>query len=243
MRTYDNYSEYVEDILNDGNVERPRGLKVKSLRDVRFKIPTGFTFRRNKDNPLIGFMEGLQFIAGTFSESAIAKVAPNANLELFGPTSSYGLRVGDQVQWIIEELTRDPASRRAVLVLANMNEALECRPCTTNMQFQYVGGKLRTAVSMRSSDAVYGLPYDFIQFGMMSQVIANCLNAETELLLINIGNGHIYDDTAHLAKDFELWKFKIPLAQTLKQYEAWALDFFNGLDKDNYVDTFQFKEA
>lgn len=235
------YMEHVKDILELGVSEDPRGLRTLSRKNASLRIFTGRTYRRYKDNPLIGFMEGLQFIAGTFNQSEIARIAPNAKLDLFGPTSSYGLRVGDQVFWIIDELLSDPYSRRAVLVLPDPNERLEERPCTISMQFVIRRGNfMDTIVSMRSSDAVYGLPYDFIQFSMMSIVIAQCANKIAGETIINIGNAHIYESTRHLAKDFAEWGFSIPAFQELVDYEKWALSTMPILTADNVEEIFNF---
>lgn len=236
------YKEYVENILNHGNLEIPRGLKTWSLKDVEFLIMPGTTYRRYKDNPLIGFMEGLQFIAGVFNMSEMKRIAPNANLNLFGPMSSYGLRVGEQVNWIINELKEDMYSRRAVLVLADDKEHLHDRPCTTSMQFYTRNGiVLYTTITMRSSDAVWGLPYDFIQFGMMSMMIANCLGCAPGHMQINIANGHIYESTKHLAKDFKKWEFSLPKFSALEDYEAWALETIPLLDSTSLKPIFGFK--
>lgn len=236
------YDKYVDHILKHGIEEIPRGEKTKSVKDVNIVILPGETIRRRKDNPLIGFMEGLQFVAGIFNKSELARVAPNANLDLFGPTSSYGLRVGEQVSWIIDELKEDKYSRRAVLVLADDKEHLRERPCTTSMQFYTRNGiVLYTTVTMRSSDAIWGLPYDFVQFGMMAKVIANCLDCATGPMVINIANGHIYESTKHLAKDFEEWKFTIPEFYTLPEYEKWALELVPKLDAKMLETEFNFK--
>ena len=54
------YSRYTRTILNSGTKITPRGLPVIAKYNVTFATVPGFTYRREKDNPLIGFMEGLQ---------------------------------------------------------------------------------------------------------------------------------------------------------------------------------------
>lgn len=206
------YDRYVSGLLK-GETRSPRGMKIHSTQNVTFAVKTGTTYRRKNDNPLIGFMEGLQFIAGVFDHDQIARIAPNAKLELFTNQAAYGPRVGNQMYNIITKLRRDPQTRQAVMILGDRDERLEDRPCTTSLQFRAdkFGKVLDTIVTMRSSDAVWGLPYDLIQFGMMSQVIAACAFMCTGSLIINIGDAHIYESTKHLAKDFELWRFDAPL--------------------------------
>jgi len=238
------YEKYVKNILDNGKEEYPRGFKTYSVKNVSIIIPTGITFRRYKDNPLIGFMEGMQFVANTFNLSEIKRIAPNAKIELFGPMSSYGLRVGDQIKWVIDELEHDPYSRRAVLVIADQKENLEDRPCTTSMQFyKHDEYSLNTTVTMRSSDAVYGLPYDFIQFGMMSMTVANCLVLLVNKTTVNILNAHIYENTKELAKDFETWEFSIPTFEKLDDYEKWMLFSMTGLNRNTMLSWFNFRKT
>jgi hypothetical protein len=167
-------------------------------------------------------MEGLQFIAGVGDLDQIARVAPKAKLDLFTGQSIYGPRAGSQPAEVIEELLADRNSRRAVIILGKPGEALADRPCTTSLQYQIVDNKLETIVSMRSSDAVYGLPYDLTQFGMMSQMIAQCVTASLGKLVINIGNAHIYDSTAHLATGYRPWAFRLPEVNRYKNFVLWA---------------------
>lgn len=216
------YSRYVRSILGTGEPTSPRGLPAKFKLNQTFTTIPGITYRREKDNPLIGFMEGLQFIAGVGDIDQIARVAPKANLSLFTGQSIYGPRAGSQPAEVIEELLADRNSRRAVIILGKPNEALADRPCTTSLQYQIVDNKLETVVSMRSSDAVYGLPYDLTQFGMMSQMIAQCVNASLGKLIVNIGNAHIYDSTAHLAVGYRPWAFRLPEVSDYKHWVAWA---------------------
>lgn len=215
------YDRYITNLLG-GQVRYPRDLKIYSRQNVTFATKIGLTYRRANDNPLIGFMEGLQFVAGEFNHGDIARVAPHAQLDLFTGQSAYGPRVGDQIFNVIHELRNDVHSRRAVIVLAKPEESLEDRPCTTSLQFRAdkFGQIMSTIVTMRSSDAVWGLPYDLIQFGLMSQVIAACVGMATDNLIINIGDAHIYENTAHLAKNFELWKFRAPLTDTSDVYST-----------------------
>lgn len=238
------YSRYTRTILNSGTKITPRGLPVIAKYNVTFATVPGFTYRREKDNPLIGFMEGLQFIAGIGDIDAIARVAPHADLSLFTGQSIYGPRAGDQTQWVIDELNKDPDSRRATIIISDQHEPLETRACTTCMQFQKIGHELLTIVSMRSSDAVYGLPYDLVQFGMMSQMIGVCTRSVPTRLIINIGNAHIYEKTAHLATSKHTpWLFTLPrVSDKFDDWVYWAKKEMDVLTMSLVKEEFDFKE-
>jgi hypothetical protein len=157
---------------------------------------------------MIGVIEGLQFVAGMFDAGQIERVAPRAELSLFTGQSAYGPRVGQQLRLVVDELMKDMDSRRAVIIISRPDEPLEDRPCTVSMQFQTTRpGDLLTTVTMRSSDAVWGLPYDLIQFAFMSFAVSSCLGITNGMMMINIGNAHVYNKTAHLARAYKRWGF------------------------------------
>ena len=238
------YSRYLRTILSSTGLGNPRGLPTRYLVNRTFSVPAGTTYRRDHDNPLIGFMEGLQFIAGAGTVEQIARVAPRANLDLFSDQSLYGPRAGDQTQAVIEELCVDRDSRRAVIVLASPNEPLTERPCTTSLQFQIVDGGLITTATMRSSDAIYGLPYDLTQFGMMAQIVARCTGSLTADLIVNIGNAHIYNSTAHLAVKHLPWSFQLPnVGNYYSDWCDWARSEIKELSMSRAQQLYDFKRV
>lgn len=87
----------------------------------------------------------------------------------------------DQVEKIIELLTKDPDSRRAVL---NINEAnarvIETKdePCTIAIQFMIRCGKLYCTAMMRSNDIWFGLPYDVVFFTELQKYVAARLGVQ-----------------------------------------------------------------
>lgn len=236
------YQRYMRK-LRAGRRINPRGMPVTAAYNMVYKFMPGTCWRRPKDNPAIGLAEGLQFIAGIENKEAIAAAAPHVNLDLFGPTSFYGVRVVNQIERVINELLKDPFSRRAALFVAHEDDTSETMPCTMNIVF-YLGedGSLCSTVNMRSSDAVWGLPYDQIQFGMLHIMIANCINKSVGECTINIVNAHIYDDhpggTQWTSNNFLFPKFTKYAA-----YKEWAIDLINHkLDRYSLEEYFKLSE-
>jgi hypothetical protein len=235
------YSRYTRSIIASGSKSAPRGLSINFKQNQTFATVPGITYRRAGDNPLIGFMEGLQFIAGVGSVEDIARIAPKAKLELFGIQALYGPRANGQTEEVINELNADRDSRRAVIILGRSDEPLKDRPCTTSLQFQIFEGRLTTIATMRSSDAVYGLPYDLIQFSMMAQMIGMCTDSMPASLIVNIGNAHVYEETAHLAVNYTPWTFKLPqISNEYIEWKAWALESIKTLSSQMIKDEFGF---
>lgn len=226
------YQIYYDHILTYGTVSTPRGLKVTHLKDQAFGFMPGDLYRGPKTNLAIGFIELLQFITGQFSIEPFQKLAPNAQLELFTGQSAYGPRVVGQWERVIKELLGDEDTRRAVLMIAHPDDTSETLPCTLSMQFQLDRapdeGKLllNTIVTMRSSDLVWGLPTDMIQFGGVAMMIANLVGAYSGLCTINAGNAHIYDNTKLAPKEqfIDYGFFAMPDLKTFAEYQTWAQD-------------------
>lgn len=220
--------QYYEDILEHGEKHMPRGLETVGLMNQCFTFVPGEVFARPGGNVNIGFIELLQFISGTFDLEPFRVVAPNARLDLFTQQSAYGPRTVEQLPRVIEELINDIDSRRAVMTIISPTDTPATMPCTLSAQFQVesVDGikSLITTWTMRSSDLIWGLPTDIIQFGGISLVVASCVGVQAVECVVNTGNAHIY--TATRLKPGEQFSFagtfNIPDLYTLDTYKTWA---------------------
>ena len=84
----------------------------------------------------------------------------------------------DQIEKVIELLTVDPNSRRAVININVPNaKVIETKdePCTIALQFLNRDGKLYCTAIMRSNDIWFGTPYDWAFFIELQKVIADRL--------------------------------------------------------------------
>lgn len=243
------YSRYYKKLLK-GDPAKPRGMETVQLMNVHHTFFPGTIVRRRKDNIAIGLTELLQFIAGDFDLGGFAVAAPNARLDLFGAQSAYGPRTKNQFHRIIQELKNDPESRRAVVVLAGQDEAPEELPCTLSIQFQtslvdtYI--RLLTATfTMRSSDAMWGLPYDIIQFGGVVLAVASVLQMPAAMCTVSIANAHVYKATQMKVPGFDdTWMFEMPSFPTWGYYQSWARDHMRmRLSKGDLIDLFKVRKV
>jgi hypothetical protein len=216
------YTAY-DDVWDNGGATEVRGLAVKALPDLSIvEMPGQFPYRAG-GNAAIGLIEGLQFIAGTAELSAIRAAAPHARHDLFGSNSYYGPRVISQIPRIIEELKENRGTRRGVLMIAHPEDSPDTIPCTLSIQYQQVfkdKPTLYTNVTMRSSDLVWGMPYDLIQFGMLSYAIACCTALHPGSIVVNTANAHIYDETAVMPAKWTLGYFEMPVK--FDDWGAWV---------------------
>lgn len=197
------YMHLLDDVYNSPEFEcAPRGMKVKESLGVRFVI----TNPRDripyvKDRKFsISYMiaELLWYLKGYDSTEWIANYAAFwNNISDDGATanSAYGSRIfkphkriasdvdKNWCQWdyIIDELKRDPDSRRAVVHIRSPQDSILAKldvPCTLTLQFFLRDDNVHLVVSMRSSDLILGLAYDVPAFTMFQELLAHDLSNE-----------------------------------------------------------------
>lgn len=103
--------------------------------------------------------------------------------------SAYGARMFNgafpQFDNVVEELKKDPDSRRAVMHInqpADLHRAVDAGskdvPCTMSLQLLIRDRKLHMHVLMRSNDVVWGLPYDVFSFTCLQEAFLHILKDE-----------------------------------------------------------------
>jgi len=114
---------------------------------------------------------------GEYRKDAVNGVLPGA----YGPRLFAMRGEINQIENVIRLLRKKSGSRRAVVQLFNAEDiATEHSeiPCTTALQFHLREGMLSLSVTMRSNDAVWGLPHDVFCFTMIQEMMARALDAE-----------------------------------------------------------------
>lgn len=115
---------------------------------------------------------------------------------------------------VIEELRRDPHSRRAVMHINEPNDLDKATvkgskdvPCTMSMQLLIRDRRLHMHVLMRSNDVVWGMPYDVFSFTCLQEALLYRLQ-EQGVPVDDLGSYHhtagslhIYDTHFDMAKE------------------------------------------
>ena len=112
---------------------------------------------------------------------------------------AYGPRIRfmsghDQLERVVEELEKDPDSRRAVITIHNSlfeNYSGKDVACTMSLQYLVRDGKLDSIAHMRSNDMLLGFTYDTHAFQWLQEVIAGFLGLE-------LGSYTHIDNSAHI---------------------------------------------
>lgn len=179
----------------------PRGIKTRELTGVSLHVEDSLNniLECAERNLSYRFMlaEFLWIIAGRHDVWSISKY--NKNISKFSDDGemffgAYGPMVIDQLPYMIEKLTADPSTRQAVISIWRPNPPpTKDVPCTLTYQCLYRDEKLHGIVTMRSSDIWLGLPYDFFNFSMLTNVLASALMVPVGTVTFNLGSSHLYD--------------------------------------------------
>lgn len=104
---------------------------------------------------------------------AIAKFSDDGE-RFFG---AYGPKVVDQIPYVVRTLLGDISTRQAVMTIWRENPPkTKDVPCTLSLHFLIRGSQLDCHVTMRSSDAWLGVPYDFFNFSMIAATVLRFFN-------------------------------------------------------------------
>lgn len=109
---------------------------------------------------------------------------------------AYGPMFVSQLSYVISAL-QDPTTRQAVMTIWRPSpRPSRDIPCTISLQFLIRCQMIHCLVSMRSSDAWIGLPYDIFCFSMMTRYVLCYLPDDIMPgnLVITAGSRHIYEE-------------------------------------------------
>jgi thymidylate synthase len=103
-------------------------------------------------------------------------------------------RIINQIADVIEQIKRNPYSRRLIVSAWNVGELKEMAlmPCHVLFQFFVSEGKLSCQLYQRSSDSLIGLPYNLASYSILTHMIAQQCDLEVGDFVWTGGDCHIY---------------------------------------------------
>lgn len=112
----------------------------------------------------------------------------------------------DQLRTVIDQIKRDPMSRRILMTTYNPDQATQgvLYPCHSIVNQFYVstcGKFLHMSVYNRSSDLFLGLPFNIASSALLLILVSKLCNLEAGTMYITLGDSHIY--TEHREAVFE----------------------------------------
>lgn len=100
----------------------------------------------------------------------------------------------DQLKNVIEQIKRNPDSRRLIVSAWNPAEVdhMALPPCHTLFQFYVADGKLSCQLYQRSADVFLGVPFNIASYALLTHLIAHECGLEVGDFVHSFGDVHIY---------------------------------------------------
>lgn len=110
------------------------------------------------------------------------------------PDGSYALDGVDQVAQLIEQIKKNPDSRRHIITGWNPKEADEVAlpPCHTLFHFYVADEKLSCQLYQRSADVFLGVPFNIASYALLTHMVAHMTGLGVGDFVHTFGDVHIY---------------------------------------------------
>ena len=100
----------------------------------------------------------------------------------------------DQMAWVVEEIRRNPDSRRLVVSAWNPADLgrMALAPCHCLFQFFVAEGRLSCQLYQRSADVFLGVPFNIASYALLTQMVAQVCGLQPGDFVHSFGDAHLY---------------------------------------------------
>lgn len=111
-------------------------------------------------------------------------------------------KVIDQISDVIEQIKKNPDSRRLIVSAWNVGELpqMALMPCHSLFQFYVAEGKLSCQLYQRSADVFLGVPFNIASYALLTMMIAQVCNLQYGDFVHTFGDVHLYNNHIEQAK-------------------------------------------
>ncbi|WP_386067366.1 thymidylate synthase [Tahibacter sp. UC22_41] len=226
------YLDLVQDILDHGVRKADRtGTGTLSVfgRQLRFDLAQGFPLVTTKKlylraivHELLWFLRGDTNIAylrdnkvSIWDEWADAdgNLGPVYGKQWRAWEGADG-RTIDQIRWVVDEIRRNPDSRRLVVSAWNVAELehMALMPCHALFQFHVADGRLSCQLYQRSADVFLGVPFNIASYALLTHLIAQVCDLAPGEFVHTFGDAHLYLNHLDQVRE-QLTRAPLPLPQ------------------------------
>ena len=211
MRTY---LDLMQHVLSHGTKKSDRtGTGTLSVfgYQIRFNLAQGFPLLTTKKvhlrsiiHELLWFLQGdtnIQYLKDNKVTIWDEWADENGNL---GPV--YGKqwrswatvdgRVVDQISEVVEQIKKNPDSRRLIVSAWNVGELnqMVLAPCHAFFQFYVADGKLSCQLYQRSADIFLGVPFNIASYALLTLMVAQVCDLQPGDFVHTFGDAHLYSN-------------------------------------------------
>ena len=206
------YLDLIERVLSEGVEKRDRtGVGTRSIfgHQLRFDLNNGFPLVTTKKLHVKSIIyELLWFLRGDTNVKYLDEhgvtiwddwADDNGDLgPVYGrqwrawPTADG--RSIDQITDVVNEIRRNPDSRRLIVTAWNPgeNERMALTPCHCLFQFYVADGALSCQLYQRSADVFLGVPFNIASYALLTLMIAQVTNFRPGAFVHSFGDTHLY---------------------------------------------------
>ncbi len=111
-------------------------------------------------------------------------------------------RTIDQISQVIEQIKKNPTSRRLIVSAWNVGELdkMALPPCHAFMQFYAADGRLSCQLYQRSADVFLGVPFNIASYALLTMMVAQVTGLKPGDFVHTLGDTHLYLNHLEQAK-------------------------------------------
>ncbi|HJE24829.1 MAG TPA: thymidylate synthase [Methylorubrum populi] len=100
----------------------------------------------------------------------------------------------DQIAWVLDEIARNPDSRRLIVSAWNPADLdrMALAPCHCLFQFYVADGKLSCQLYQRSADVFLGVPFNIASYALLTAMMAQVTGLAPGDFVHTLGDAHLY---------------------------------------------------
>jgi thymidylate synthase len=208
------YLDLMRHVLDHGHQKSDRtGTGTTSVfgHQMRFNLADGFPLVTTKKahlrsiiHELLWFLKGdtnIQYLKDNGVTIWDEWADENGNL---GPVYGYQWRSWptpdgrhiDQISQVVDQLKRNPDSRRIIVSAWNVAEIenMALPPCHAFFQFYVADGKLSCQLYQRSADIFLGVPFNIASYALLTMMMAQVCGLQPGDFIHTLGDAHIYSN-------------------------------------------------
>ncbi len=118
----------------------------------------------------------------------------------------------DQISKLIEQIRRNPDSRRLMVVAYNPAyvDQMALPPCHSLFQFYVANGRLSCQLYQRSADTFLGVPFNIASYALLTHMVAQQCDLDVGDFIWTGGDTHLYSNHLEQAR-LQLTRQPMPL--------------------------------
>ena len=214
------YLELLDHVLNHGAVKSDRtGTGTRSVfgYQMRFNLSDGFPLVTTKKVHVRSIIhELLWFLRGDTNTKYLTDNGVTIWNEWADGSGDLGPVYGkqwrswvtagggavDQMREVVEEICRNPDSRRLIVSAWNVGDLprMALPPCHLLFQFYVADGRLSCQLYQRSADVFLGVPFNIASYALLTMMVAQATDLEPGDFVHTLGDAHLYDNHLEQAR-------------------------------------------